>query len=274
MNLEDHAGDIVRKARAMSHVSANAAAAARLSKEDLAAFEASGLGGQRINFNVLAPLVGLDARKLERIANGWLPATKDTDQWRELRMITTAGEGMTVNCFLIWDAETRTAALFDTGMDAHPVLELIAAKQLTLQHVFITHSHWDHVDALPKLRRAFPDLQLHNSSKKAPAAQRNQPGRMIPLGGLQIASRETPGHADDGATYIISDWPNNAPQVAVVGDTIFAGSIGNGNGHWELAKQKVRDEILSLPRETLICPGHGPLTSVAEERANNPFFEF
>jgi glyoxylase-like metal-dependent hydrolase (beta-lactamase superfamily II) len=57
-----------------------------------------------------------------------------------------------------------------------------------------------------------------------------------------------------------------------VGDAIFAGSIGRGNQSWELARQKVRDQILTLPLATLICPGHGPLTTVAEEREHNPFF--
>jgi len=57
-----------------------------------------------------------------------------------------------------------------------------------------------------------------------------------------------------------------------VGDAIFAGSIRRGNQSWDLAKQKVREQILTLPPETLICPGHGPLTTVAEEKAHNPFF--
>jgi glyoxylase-like metal-dependent hydrolase (beta-lactamase superfamily II) len=57
-----------------------------------------------------------------------------------------------------------------------------------------------------------------------------------------------------------------------VGDAIFAGSIRRGNQSWNWAKQKVREQIFTLPPETLICPGHGPLTMVAEEKANNPFF--
>jgi glyoxylase-like metal-dependent hydrolase (beta-lactamase superfamily II) len=60
--------------------------------------------------------------------------------------------------------------------------------------------------------------------------------------------------------------------VAVVGDAIFAGSIGRGNQSWELARQKVSEQIFTLPPATLICPGHGPLTTVGEEKANNPFF--
>jgi glyoxylase-like metal-dependent hydrolase (beta-lactamase superfamily II) len=157
-------------------------------------------------------------------------------------------------------------------MDAQPVLDLITREHLKLRHIFITHSHWDHVEALPKLRAAWPEAQLHSSSANAPARQRNQPGDVISLGSLRIAHRATPGHAEDGVTYVISGWSDSAPLVAVVGDTIFAGSMGNGNGAWDLARHKIREEILSLPEETLICPGHGPLTTVAEEVEHNPFF--
>jgi glyoxylase-like metal-dependent hydrolase (beta-lactamase superfamily II) len=89
---------------------------------------------------------------------------------------------------------------------------------------------------------------------------------------LRISHRDTPGHAEDGVTYIVGTWPEDAPHVAIVGDAIFSGSMGRGNQSWELAKQKVREQILSLPADTLICPGHGPLTTVAQEKAHNPFF--
>ena len=158
MNLEDHLGDIIRKARAMSGVSAAmAAAAAGISETELSALEETGQPGKRPDFAALANLIGLNPAKLEAIANGWHPGEKDLSPWRELRVFTTAGEGLTVNCFLVWDEVTRDAALFDTGLDAKPVLDCIAAEQLQLRHVFITHSHWDHVDALPKIREALAE---------------------------------------------------------------------------------------------------------------------
>jgi len=273
MQLEDHLGDIIRKARAMKNISiAAAATAAGLSEAELAAVEASGQLAKKINFTALAPLIGLNASKLEAIANGWLPSTKDLSQWRELRVFTTKNDELSVNCFLVWDEVSREAALFDTGLDAKPVLDCIVAEQLQLRHIFITHSHWDHLEALPKFREAFPKAKLHSSSKNVPVEQRNKPAEIIHLGGLRVTYRETPGHAEDGVTYLIGNWQEDAPHVAIVGDTIFAGSMGNGNGQWDLAKQKVREQILSLPPETLICPGHGPLMTVAEEKMHNPFF--
>lgn len=274
MNLEDHPGDIIRKARTISNIStAVAAQSARISEGELAALEETGKSTGKINFTALAPLIGLNAAKLEGIANGWLPSTKDLSIWREIRVITTNGDdGLSVNCYLVWDEVTREAALFDTGLDAKPVLDIISSEQLQLKYIFITHSHWDHVEALPKIREAWPKVRIRSSSKNAPVDQRNKNAEIVHLGGLRVTHRETPGHAEDGVTYMIGNWQEDAPYLAVVGDAIFAGSMGNGNGAWDLAKQKVREQILSLPTETLICPGHGPLTTVAEEKEHNPFF--
>ena len=273
MNLEDHLGDIIRKARVMNNVStAAAASAAGILEGDLTTLEETGQCAKKINFTALAPLTGLNAAKLEAIAGGWLPSPKDLSIWREVRVFTTSGDGFSVNCYLVWDEVTRDAALFDTGLDAKPILDCIAENQLQLKYIFITHSHYDHVEALPKIREAFPKIRVRSGSKSAPPDQRNKTAEIVHLGGLRVTHRETPGHAEDGVTYMIGNWQEDAPYVAVVGDTIFAGSMGNGNGAWDLAKQKVREQILSLPTETLICPGHGPLTTVAEEKEHNPFF--
>lgn len=273
MNLEDHLGDIIRKARAMSNVSAaTAAKAAGLSETELATLEESGTISKRPDFSALAGLIGLNAGKLEGIANGWLPAVTDLSAWRELRVITTNDGGLAVNCFLVWDEVGRDAALFDTGWNAKPVIDMIAENQLQLRHIFITHSHPDHIAALGAVREAFPKARVHSGSKAAPVDQRNKTSEIIHLGGLRVTYRETPGHAEDGVTYLVGNWQDDAPHVAFVGDAIFAGSMGNGKQFWELARQKVREQILTLPADALLCPGHGPLTTVAEEKANNPFF--
>lgn len=273
MQLEDHLGDIIRKARKMTGVStADAAQAAALSASEFDALEASGNSLPEANFPALARLIGLHPEKLQGIASGWRPAMRELDGWHELRIFSSSAEGLAVNAVLAWDPTTRQAALFDTGVDAAPILACLAGNRLQLAHLFITHSHWDHVEELAAIRAAFPEVILHTGSPNAPARQRNQQGEVVHVGGLSVTHRETPGHAMDGVTYLIGGWPGAAPQVAVVGDTIFAGSMGNGNGQWELARRKIREEILSLPAETLLCPGHGPLTTVGEEREHNPFF--
>jgi glyoxylase-like metal-dependent hydrolase (beta-lactamase superfamily II) len=74
-------------------------------------------------------------------------------------------------------------------------------------------------------------------------------------------------------TYVIEGWSSEAPPVAIVGDALFAGSMGRATGPaFETARRAICGEILSLPAATLICPGHGPVTTVGEELANNPFF--
>ena len=272
MNLEDHVGDIVRKARLMTNVSADTAAkAAGLTEAELGALEESGKIARPPNFSVLAIVIGLNGAKLEEIANGWLPAKPDLSIWRELRQIETTKD-YSVNSYLIWDEMSREAALFDTGWDADYAFKLIEENELNLRHLFLTHTHEDHVAGMAAVREKFPKLHLHTNLKTAPPQNRNRANDFVHLGSLRITNRETPGHAEDGVTYIIGNWSEDAPHVAIVGDAIFAGSIGRGNQSWDLAKEKVRENIFSLPPETLICPGHGPLTTVAEEMAHNPFF--
>ena len=272
MTLEDHVGDIIRKARTAANVSAEAAAqAAGISAGALKTLEETGAGVGGLNFQSLAKLIALDGAKLERIAKGWLPQPVDFGNWRELRVVTTTKQ-YSVNAFVVWDEVTREAAVFDTGWDAGPLLALIAENQLQLKHLFLTHTHDDHIAGLKEIRDAHPKVKLHSSAKGAPPDQRNRANDFIHLGSLRITNRDTPGHAEDGVTYIIGNFPEDAPNVAIVGDCIFAGSMGRGFQSTDLLKQNVREQILSLPGPTLLCPGHGPMTTVEQEKANNPFF--
>jgi hydroxyacylglutathione hydrolase len=273
MNLEDHLGDIIRKGRKAANVPADAAAvAAGLTEAELAALEESGKVVKKPNLTPLAALIGLHSGKLEGIAGGWLPSEKDLGAWRELRRFETKQDGEAVNNYLVWDEVSREAAVFDTGWDAQPAIAVIEENKLQLRHIFLTHTHEDHIAGLAKLRENFPKAHVHTSAKSAPPQQRNRANDFTHLGSLRITNRDTPGHAEDGVTYIIGNWPEDAPHVAIVGDAIFAGTIGNGFQSWDLAKQKIRDQIFSLPPDTLICPGHGPFTTVVEEKAHNPFF--
>ena len=126
--------------------------------------------------------------------------------------------------------------------------------------------------AMGEVRKRWSEIELHSNNSGAPERSRVTPGAAVAVGDLSVSARLTPGHAEDGVTYVIEGWPDSVPAVAVVGDAIFAGSMGKDFNTPELAQAKVREEILSLPGDTLICPGHGPLTTVAEEQSNNPFF--
>ncbi len=273
MTLEDHVGDILRKARRASNVLSEAAAkAAGLQVRELELLEGSGQCQGRPNLAALAALVGLDGTKLEQIAGGWLPTPRELGCWRMLRLIATTRNGNTVNCYLVWDEASREAAFFDTGWEAQPILDLAAEHHLELKHLFVTHAHTDHIAAVGEIRERFPKVLLHMSSRRASPRQRNRPDDSILLGKLHITNRPTPGHADDGVIYVVDAWPQDAPRVAIVGDTIFAGSLATGFVSTQQLKQSVESQVFSLPPETLLCPGHGPVTTVAEEKAHNPFF--
>jgi glyoxylase-like metal-dependent hydrolase (beta-lactamase superfamily II) len=271
--LEDHLGDILRKARAAANVSTQAAAkAGGLSERDLRELEDSGNSPSHLNLPALASALGLHPEKLEGIGEGWVPLPADVGLWRELRVISTTRLGNTVNCYLVWDEVSREAALFDTGWEATPVLALIEENGLELKHLFLTHTHEDHIAAMAALRERFPKLHLHTNSASAPPEHRNRANDCIHLGSLRITNRATPGHAEDGVIYLVGNWPEDAPHAGMIGDTIFAGSMATGFQSWDRLKESVRCQILPLPDDTLLCPGHGPLTTVAQEKARNPFF--
>lgn len=275
VTLEDSIGDILKKARISLHTTPEAVAqAAGLQTAEYSALEESGRLSKPIQWAAVARLLTLDATKLQRVAEGWLPRPVDLSICRELRVITSADpeDGMKVNAYLAWDEVTRETALFDTGFDVEPIQNLIVENQLQLKHIFITHSHSDHVAALSPLRALHPKARLHSNSKAAPVESRNRSNDFINLGSLRITNRETPGHAEDGATYVVGNWPEDGPHVAIVGDAIFAGSMGGARDLLSLAREKVREQIFSLPEETLICSGHGPITTVGQEKANNPWF--
>ncbi len=273
MPLEDHAGDIIRKSRlGLGIPSQQVAKAAQISDYQLETFEEIGPPLHGINYQALAQLLTLDGEKLQGIAEGWEPLPLDVSSWHHLRQIETNDGGMAVNCYLAWDEDTKDAALFDTGWVLRPIKELIVRHDLNLRHIFITHSHYDHIEALAEVRKFAPEALIHSNIKTAPKSQQLSYGDTFELGRLQISHRGTPGHADDGLTYLIEGFPLQRPKVAIVGDAIFAGSMGGAKNHFETARSKIREEILALPKDTLICPGHGPVSTVNEETTHNPFF--
>ena len=272
MQLEDHIGDVIAKERFHQKVAPDVAArAAGLTVAEFAALEDTGSSPQPVDFDGLGGLLGLNAGRLKAVAGGWLPQPVDVTQWRELRCVTTR-EKFAVNAYLVWDEVTREAAIFDTGWAAEPLLKLIADEQLNPAHLFITHTHHDHIAGLQTLRDQFPKMRLHTDAKASPVQHHNRRNDCIQVGSLRVTNRVTSGHAEDGVTYVVGNWPDDAPHVAIVGDAIFAGSMGRGNVSAADAKRWVRESIFTLPGNTLICPGHGPLTTVGEQQAHNPFF--
>jgi glyoxylase-like metal-dependent hydrolase (beta-lactamase superfamily II) len=186
-----------------------------------------------------------------------------------LAQFNTPYEDMTVNSYLVWDPKTREAVAFDTGATCGPMIELAKAKGLKIKLILLTHTHIDHITDLARLKQETGASAFVCALEPTPGAESFSAGKTFTLGGLQIGSRQTSGHSIGGITFVISGLDR---PVAVVGDAIFAGSMGGGAVSFTDALANNRKQILTLADETILCPGHGPLTTVGEEKTHNPFF--
>ena len=197
----------------------------------------------------------------------WQPAVDTLP--RNFWQLTSNYQGiMTVNAYVAGHPETGEALIFDSGADAAPILELLKKQNLHPAALLVTHSHGDHIVEIPRLKQEL-DVPVYAVQGGADCDHRFDWGDTLSLGGFTIECRRTSGHAADGTTFYfqLEDQP-----IAITGDALFAGSMGGANNHWQEALTYTRNQILSLPEKTLLCPGHGPLTTVANEKHSNPFF--
>lgn len=214
----------------------------------------------------LAKALNLAPHALLAIAHGtWQPQPASLDG---LQTFTTAYGDMTVNAYLCHAPGQREAVLFDTGADATPILDYLHQQQLRLSLILITHTHSDHIAALPRLTKETNAPAWVNHREPLSGAQSFREGHTFEHAGLHIETRLTAGHATGGITYVVQGLPR---PLAIVGDALFAGSIGGPKISYTQALETNRQSIFSLPDDTLLAPGHGPLTTVAEEKAHNPF---
>jgi len=216
----------------------------------------------------IAPVLGLNASALIALGkNAYAPA--EIGPIEGLAQFNTVFGDMTVNSYLVWDSATKDAAAFDTGGDCSEMLEAVDARGLTVRMILLTHTHGDHIYDLDRLRQRTGAPAYVSSREALDGAESFEPGREFSVGGLRIGTRLTWGHSRGGITYVVKGLTR---PVAVVGDALFAGSMGGGMASYADALKTNLEGIFSLPDETIVCPGHGPMTTVCEERAHNPFF--
>ncbi|WP_269540761.1 MBL fold metallo-hydrolase [Cerasicoccus fimbriatus] len=223
---------------------------------------------------VIAPSLGLDADALIALGEKtWYPDPIELDGLAQINTPhpVPGYEEMTVNAYLIADPATGQAAAFDTGADASPLIAMLQRKGWTLQSIYITHTHRDHIKDLSSLKaRLEPGGKVYaHPSESLTGATELRDGESFTLGSLKITARVTSGHSPGGTSFIVEGL---ARTVAIVGDAIFAGSIGGVRANYRLALKMIREHILSLPGEAILCPGHGPMTTVTNEQQRNPFF--
>ena len=265
--LEDTAADIIGKAQRGLQIS------------DSQLAEKSGLSADEIRrardgaideatLRAVAPVLGLHLDSLLKLSREeWTP--ESVEPIAGLAQFNTTYGDMTVNAYLVWDPQSRKAAAFDTGADAREMLKRAAVEDLTFMMILLTHSHPDHIE----------DLDGLSSGSGAPLyAPEHEPvadatiigeGDEFELGSLTIETRLTSGHSPGGLTYVVRGL---ARPVAIVGDSMFAASMGGGAISYHDALRNNIEKILTLPDETIVCPGHGPLTTVGKEKRENPFF--
>ena len=193
-----------------------------------------------------------------------------------------------VNCSIL--GENGKAVVVDPGSEATRIRAELKKQNLELAAALLTHAHFDHIGAIPELRRAFPSLPIFVSASDAKIIDNpfNQNQTDYPpvgaVNGLRdtndlnaflasigwtttVKAIDTPGHTPGGVCYLFSD------RTLLSGDTLFCGSVGRTDfpGGDMATLRASLEKLKSLPGDTVVVPGHGPETTIARELATNPF---
>jgi hydroxyacylglutathione hydrolase len=265
--LEDNVGDIIGKAQRGLRISDSELAA----KGGVEARQIAGAREGKIDNELLrkiAPVLELDPEALIEMAVGkWKP--DELENFDGLAQFTSDYSGMAVNSYLLWDPETKQGIAFDTGADCTQMLRRATRENLSIKLILLTHAHPDHVADLPALREKTGAHVYAPARETVPGAEPIEEGKDFRIGKIDVEARLTWGHSPGGMTFVATGLTR---PIAIVGDSLFAGSMGGGNVSYEDAVRNNLEKILTLPDDTVICPGHGPITSVGEEKRHNPFF--
>jgi hydroxyacylglutathione hydrolase len=268
--LEDNYTDVLHKAqRGLAVTDLQLSARADVTLAALAA-----LKGGEFNEAVarrVAPHLHLSRDALVQLAlHTWYP--KHSVFTSGFAAFNTPYEDMTVNSYVIWDERTRHAAIFDTGATAAPMLELIESEKLQARYIFLTHTHEDHVAGLAELAQATA-AEVWSSEKEPlayPGAKTFRENAFFHLGEFAIKTLLTDGHSPGGTSFYITGL---SFPLAVVGDSLFASSMGGAPAElFAHALANNKKKILVLPADTALACGHGPMSTVEQEKKHNPFF--
>jgi len=265
--LEDNHEDILTKAmRGRKIGKYMLAELAKVSKSEIERL----LAGEIIEsiISKIAPVLKLDVEKLLIAANKhWSPRTAETIG--VMKFESDFGE-MSVNSYVVFDQDSKKAWIFDTGTDCNSLISFIEEDGLKVDSILLTHTHRDHIYCLEQLKSHFPgvDIFVHKSEQLVGTIPIEE-NFELRMGAIKLNALHTHGHSVGGLTYLIDGLPC---PVAIVGDALFAGSMGGGMVSYADALKTNREKIMTLPDNCVLCPGHGPMTTVGEEKKYNPFF--
>lgn len=192
-----------------------------------------------------------------------------------------------VNCFILADEKTRDAVVIDPGDDTGEILRIIKEKGLKVKYIVNTHAHFDHVGANKAIKDATgAELLLHEADAPVLATVTKQSrsfgmntlpspqpdrllkhGDVITAGEVSLKVLHTPGHTPGGISLV-------EQGIVFTGDSLFAGSIGRTDfpgGDLKTLLRAIKDNLMILPDDTKVFSGHGPASTIGDERRENPF---
>ena len=276
MPLEDELSDILKKARNGQQRSvADVARASGLSEVEVSELERGQSPRNRDQVQSIADALGLRADQLAQVAEGWTPKALSPSVAHVETILGSIG-GYEVKGYIVHDR--GEAVIVDTAYNAGAMLAKLAEQKLRLKAICLTHGHSDHADGIDAILKAHPvpvylgpeDLDLLSWRPSAEVLYVPKQDGLLQVGGLRLRCMPTPGHTPGGICYRLEQA---GEPLCFVGDTLFAGSIGRSNpaGLYQTHLDSVRKRVLALSPDTRLFPGHGPATTVHEERLHNPF---
>jgi hydroxyacylglutathione hydrolase len=169
------------------------------------------------------------------------------------------------NCYICWCDETSEGVIIDPAEFTTPMLQWLNDHGLKLSAILITHGHYDHDSGIDSVTKNF-DVPVM-AAKQYPKGKLLKENDLIEFGNCNLQVVATPGHTDDSISLL-------GDSVAFVGDAIFAAAVGGTTDrqHFSQEVAAINEHLFSLPPMTRLLPGHGPASTVAVERAYNPFF--